>query len=234
MGPRRRQFTEILDAAVKHVMTTRFGEKHVSRDVRDKGSAKEAVSQGHNVIEGGALTRLEWARYKAIKDENGESVLKTSARSSDRFRDRRAGHCKYSSGQPDARDEALRLSYRRGVATAHNTPVVAQFIKDAENHIQGCFHKEFRGDRSKKGYKRVFGVITVNLAYHDPGNPFDNYQLLLHELAHNTLQSNDHLDKLFYDTVTDLGASWQSACWLTRSRSTSKRIALTLSMFSHS
>src|SRR3989442_8441648 len=44
------------DPAVKHVMTTRFGEKHVSRDVRDKGSAKEAVSQGHNVIEGGALT----------------------------------------------------------------------------------------------------------------------------------------------------------------------------------
>ena len=101
----------------------------------------------------------------------------------------------------DARDEALRRSYRsrRWSYCSINTPVVAQFFNDAENHIQGCFHKEFRGDRSKKGYKRVFGVITVNLAYHDPGDPFDNYQLLLHELAHNTLQSNDHLDKLFYD-----------------------------------
>jgi len=28
---------------------------------------------------------------------------------------------------------------------------------------------------------------------------------MLHELAHNTLRSNDHLAKTFYDTVSELG-----------------------------
>ena len=195
------------DTAVKHIMTTRFGKKHVSRDVRDKGSAKEAVSQGHNVIEGGALTREEWKRYKAIKDESGESVLKTSAQvaPTDFEIDVPASAIIPPGSWTPAMKHYAGLIEEAGLLLI-NTPVVAQFIDDAENHIQGCFHKEFRGDRSKKGYKRIFGVITVNLAYHNPGNPFDNYQLLLHELAHNTLQNNDHLDKLFYDTVTDLGA----------------------------
>src|SRR5271155_736742 len=67
------------DVAVRHVMTTRFGDKHVTRDVNDIGSVKEAVSQGFNVIEGGSMTGEEWARVKAIKDEKGELVLKTSA-----------------------------------------------------------------------------------------------------------------------------------------------------------
>ena len=29
---------------------------------------------------------------------------------------------------------------------------------------------------------------------------------MLHEFAHNTLYSNDHLAQVFYDTVTELGA----------------------------
>ena len=48
--------------------------------------------------------------------------------------------------------------------------------------------------------------MTVNLAYHDVASPTDNYELLIHELAHNTLHSNDHLHKIFYETVTELGA----------------------------
>jgi hypothetical protein len=33
-----------------------------------------------------------------------------------------------------------------------------------------------------------------------------NYYLLIHELAHNTLHNNDHLNKIFYETVNELGA----------------------------
>ena len=50
------------------------------------------------------MTGEEWARYKAIKNENGESVLKTSAGASPtRFRDRRAGQCNDSSGRQPGR-----------------------------------------------------------------------------------------------------------------------------------
>jgi hypothetical protein len=48
--------------------------------------------------------------------------------------------------------------------------------------------------------------MTVNLAYHDPEDTEKNYYLMLHEFAHNTLHSNDHLHKIFYETVTTLGA----------------------------
>jgi hypothetical protein len=33
-----------------------------------------------------------------------------------------------------------------------------------------------------------------------------NYELMLHELAHNVVHSNDHLCAAFYETVTTLGA----------------------------
>ena len=41
--------------AFKGVMKARFGDKFVSRSVRDTGSAKEAFSKGFNIIEGGLL-----------------------------------------------------------------------------------------------------------------------------------------------------------------------------------
>jgi hypothetical protein len=48
--------------------------------------------------------------------------------------------------------------------------------------------------------------MTVNLAYIDPASNFDRYSLLLHELAHDKVECNDHLHREFYDTVNDLGA----------------------------
>jgi hypothetical protein len=48
--------------------------------------------------------------------------------------------------------------------------------------------------------------MTVNLAYIDPASDFDRYSLLLHELAHDKVECNDHLHHEFYDTVNDLGA----------------------------
>jgi len=50
--------------------------------------------------------------------------------------------------------------------------------------------------------------MTVNLAYHKVTGRkslADNFDLMLHELAHNTLYSNDHLAQVFYDTVSELG-----------------------------
>jgi hypothetical protein len=83
-------------------------------------------------------------------------------------------------------------------------PVVVKFINDEDCSIQGCFQKVENGKR-KRNVKREFGVLVVNLAYHNL-SPEENYILMLHELAHNTLYSNDHLAKVFYDTVTELGA----------------------------
>ena len=37
-----------------------------------------------------------------------------------------------------------------------------------EARIEGCYINKFKGDKMKKGYKRRFNVMVVNLAYIDP------------------------------------------------------------------
>jgi hypothetical protein len=67
------------DEAVKHVMNARFGENHVTASVSDIGSVKEAVSKDYSIVHGGSLTGEEWARYKAIKNDDGTHYLQSSA-----------------------------------------------------------------------------------------------------------------------------------------------------------
>jgi len=195
------------DEAVQHVMKVRFGDNYVTRDVSDVGSAKEAVSKGFSVIEGGSMSKEEWARVKAIKDADGSALLKTSAQVAPTNFDSTVPPSKIipSNEWTDEMQYYARLVARIAPRLI-DTLVQVQYIDDGDCHIQGCFQKGFKGNSTKRGYKRVLGQLTVNLAYHDASSSRDNYELLLHELAHNTLQSNDHLDKLFYDTVTELGA----------------------------
>jgi hypothetical protein len=195
------------DEAVVHVMNTRFGDKHVSRDVNDKGSANEAVSQGHKIVEGGALTGPEWARYKAIKDEKGDSVLKTSAEVAPTDT---VGPLALSLIIPPADWTPAMRSYASLVEVISpkliGRLVTVRYIDDEDVHFEGCFNKGFRGIKSKKGFTREWGLMTVNLAYVNPESNFERYSLLLHELAHDKVYSNDHLHHDFYDTVNELGA----------------------------
>ena len=184
--------TKSTDEAVIHIKNLRFGEKAVTRDVRDVGSAKEAVSQGCTVIEGGAMSGPEWKRLKAVKKPDGSALIPTSHQvaptdievnldkvvSPDEWTDEMQGYAQLVG----------RIAPR-----LINRAVKVQYINDAEQGIQGCF-------------KWKEGQMTVNLAYHDVASSTDNYELLIHELAHNTLHSNDHLHKIFYKTVTELGA----------------------------
>jgi hypothetical protein len=195
------------DAAVKHVMDTRFGKDHVSRDVTDKGSKNEAVSKGFNVLEGGALSGPEWARYKDIKDENGEQVLKTSAEVAPTDV---VGPLESSMFVPPDQWTPAMKGYAALVAVISlkliDRRVAVVYINDEDVHIEGCFDRLFRGNKSKKGFTRDWGVMTVNLAYVNPESNFERYSLLLHELAHDKVECNDHLHHEFYDTVNDLGA----------------------------
>jgi hypothetical protein len=73
--------------------------------------------------------------------------------------------------------------------------VTVSIIEDEDVPHEGC----------TRWQKNSFS-FEVNLAYHDCSDWVANYELLLHELAHHKVQSNDHLCKEFYDTVTKLGA----------------------------
>jgi hypothetical protein len=184
--------TKSTDEAVIHIKNLRFGEKAVTRDVRDVGSAKEAVSQGFTVIEGGAMSGPEWKRLKAVKKPDGSALIPTSHQVAPT--DIEVNLDKVVS--PDEWTDEMQ-GYARLVGRIAprliNRAVKVQYINDEEQGIQGCF-------------KWKEGEMTVNLAHHKVESSKDNYELLIHELAHNTLNNNDHLHKIFYDTVTELGA----------------------------
>ena len=55
-------------------------------------------------------------------------------------------------------------------------------------------------------FNHASGTMTVNLAKHTLNDPPGNYGLMLHELAHHVVRSNDHLCQQFHETVTELGA----------------------------
>jgi hypothetical protein len=200
------------DTAVKHVMETRFGKNYVTRDVNDKGSANEAVSQGYHLVEGGSMSKEEWDRIKALKDDAGNKVLKSSAEVAPTDGGGMLDRAKLI----PAKDWTPAMHrYSTLVETISpkliGKPVVVRYIKDADSRIEGCFvtgsfDNAYRGNKSKKGFTREFGVMTVNLAYVNPASAFEGYSLLLHELAHDVVRCNDHLDHKFYDTVNELGA----------------------------
>jgi hypothetical protein len=184
--------TKSTDEAVICVKNLRFGEMAVTRDVRDIGSAKEAVSKGFNIIEGGSMSGPQWARLKAVKKADGSALIPTSREVAPTDIEVNLDKVVPPDEWTDSMQGYARLVERIALRLI-NRAVTVQYIDDDDEGIQGCF-------------KWKEGEMTVNLAYHDVESSTDNYELLIHELAHNTLHNNDHLHKIFYETVTQLGA----------------------------
>jgi hypothetical protein len=63
----------------------------------------------------------------------------------------------------------------------------------------------FRG--CSRWHKKGEYMFEINLAYHDPSNWQENYYLLIYEMAHHKLKSNDHLAHIFYKSVNHLSAA---------------------------
>lgn len=169
-------------------MKGRFGNDFVMEDPSDKGSKEECVSQGMVVIERNDLSPEMRKRLRKMKD-------KTNPRKAYL---RKAGEvCPTNVDVPQSKVinpenyDAATADYvaliERLAPRLINRVVTARVIDDPESPIQGSF-----------AYKP--GVMTVNLDCHDPSNVADNFELLIHEFAHNTLNSNAHLKDVFYKT----------------------------------
>ena len=57
----------------------------------------------------------------------------------------------------------------------------------------------------KTATDKVAVDFVVNMAFHKIKDREENWALLIHELAHNVVRSNDHLCEEFYEEVTKLG-----------------------------
>jgi len=171
--------------AFKMVIRARFGHQSVSFDPSDAGSNREAASQAYTVVTGGSLSAGEW-----------KNVRKSGALTP-------AGHLfptNHGAKEPDK-------SYTRAEWTL-SMLAYARFVEAVSPELVG--HKvsvEYIKDRKMVCGQFFDSHFNVNLANHDVGNWQLNLELMLHELAHTVVRSNDHLHRDFYSKVERLGAN---------------------------
>jgi hypothetical protein len=182
---------KLTPVAVKKIAAVRFGPKAVLYDHSDVGSNKEATSKGANVITRGAVSSEERRIFQqtgAIQKAGEVAEFKT----------------KHEHKEPQNttdpknynRDEK---NFVRLVETLSpiliNHSVTVKIVNDPSFNTEAC--TRWRKDSFE---------LELNLAFHDVHDWTSNYEVIIHELAHHKVQSNDHLCREFYDTVTNIGA----------------------------
>jgi hypothetical protein len=178
-------------ATVKKIVDVRFGNKAVLFDHGDVGSNKEATSKGANVINRGAVSREErkvFLQSHALQKSGDIEDYKTE------HNHKLAKNTKDPDQYND--DEKAFVGLIEAVSpTLINHAVTVKVVNDPELKLEGCTR-----------WRKASFEFEINLAWHDIHNWTKNYELMIHELAHHKVQSNDHLCHEFYDTVTYVGA----------------------------
>jgi hypothetical protein len=183
---------EATDSALTRLVKTRWGGKEVVLpDRNDPGATNEATSKGAivltNAVTGGFRQRL-----KDLRKDDGTPLV---ALASGKY----ATTCKGSRGEEIPEDQWAREVKQYVAFIERIAPkligqhVHVPVIDEEGTDFQGCM--QWRS-----------GIMTINLAYHDPESQQHNYELFLHEMAHAFVHNNNHLADRFYHTVTELGA----------------------------
>jgi hypothetical protein len=171
--------------AIKTVLDLRFGPDRVSYDMNDVGSNREAASKNFTVITGGSLSRGEWENAKkadAIKPAGEMFPTNLPGGTPSKVYDS-------SEWTPEMAEYAALVE----AVSPHlvGRKVGVEYYRDRKFPVCGSFHVTH---------------FSVNLAYHKVGDWQGNLELMYHELAHDTVRSNDHLIKDFYDTQGRIAA----------------------------
>jgi Histidine kinase-, DNA gyrase B-, and HSP90-like ATPase len=177
--------------ALQKVAVKRFGENAVLFDHGDVGSNKEATSKGVNVVSRGAISSEERKAFHST------GVMK------------KAGEIAEFKTNPDLKvpenvtdpnnyndDEKKFVALVEAISPILiNHAVKVKIVNDHSFDAEVC--TRWRKDSFE---------LELNLAFHDVHDWTSNYEIIIHELAHHKVQSNDHLCREFYDTVTNVGA----------------------------
>lgn len=172
------------DGSIGRVLDLRFGSDRVSFDMNDAGSNREAASRSWTVVTGGSMSGGEWLnarRAQAILPAGQVFPTNLPSRVPDQTYDR-------SQWTPEMARYAAFVECVSPHLVGYRISV--DYIRDPAM-VTGCFHSP---------------SFTVNLAHHQLSDPVASIALMLHELSHHFVKSNDHLSHSFYEAVSNLGA----------------------------
>jgi Histidine kinase-, DNA gyrase B-, and HSP90-like ATPase len=179
---------DIEPTAVQTVITQRFGKNAVLYDGSDIGSNRECVADDIPVIPRGTFTKEQRANVaKVIKKAsdihptNDNSPLNNII-PPDKLVDAQSVYKKF-------------ISDVAPLMLDHKLEAI-EFIDDPDSEIYGC----------TKWMKAEKYIFVVNVAYQNVEDWQQNYDLLIHELAHHAVQRNDHLFEGFWRAASEMGA----------------------------
>jgi hypothetical protein len=172
------------DEAIKSVLDLRFGDNRVGYDPSDIGSNREAASQDWTVVTGGSMSAGEWENAKRA------AAIVPAGRLFPTNLSGKVPAKQYSRNEWTPDMLAYATFVERVSPALVGYKVTVEYISDKQMVCGQFFDTHF----------------TVNLAKHSVRNWQSNIELMLHELAHTVVRSNDHLIHAFYDTVGRLGA----------------------------
>ncbi len=170
--------------AFKDVLQARFGERAVSFDPSDIGSNREASSQNYTVVTGGSLSAGEWenARRTGTLHPAGR-LFPTNHGTKDP--DKRFSRTEWT--------EEMR-SY-------------AEFVEAVSPHLVGKVVTVEYIEDPQMVCGQFFGShFNVNLAQIGIRNREECIRLMLHELSHTEVPTNDHLSHEFRRALERIGA----------------------------
>jgi len=129
------------DDAVQHVIKERFGEDIVTRSVSDIGSAKEAVSHGKKIVEGGSMSKEEWTRLKQYNERTGTKLIPSNHEQHPTNITGEVADSEYI--KPSDWTDAM--GNFAGVVAALapkliGKPVIVRYINDEDVLIEGCYN----------------------------------------------------------------------------------------------
>jgi hypothetical protein len=170
--------------AFRNVLHARFGDKAVSYDPSNIGSNREASSQNYTVITGGSLSAGEW-----------ENARRTGAL----LPAGRLFPTNHGTKKPDKR-------YSRSEWTTEMR-ASCEFVEAVSPNLVGkLISVEYIADDEMICGQFLDSHFIVNLAHAEIADKKRLVSLMIHELSHTSVRSNDHLNSDFYRTLERLGA----------------------------
>ena len=183
---------------LKHLLTLRFGEKHVSYDISDKEANKIAVSEGYTVVHGGHLPKAAWVNVKAAGLITPAGQVTPSPKP-------------YQPGQARTRKT---LPQSKWTANMNHHAYAARMI--AVKLLGAKIEVEIVNNPACMNFQATYGrgpgntgMLEFNLRvlghkFFDKGVDEEAVSLIVHELGHHV--ESDHLSRRYFDALTNLGA----------------------------
>lgn len=170
--------------AFESVIRARFGDRAVSFDPSDVGSNREASSRDFTVVPGGSLSSGEW------KNVRRTGVLEPAGR---------LFPTNHGTKEPDKQHSRKEWT--------DEMRAYAAFVEAVSPHLVGKLVTVEYIEDEKMVCGQFFGThFNVNLAAINLEDREACVGLMLHELSHTFVQSNDHLSGEFYRALQKLGA----------------------------